>query len=115
MNWLIQFTNQLFVHELDWSSSMIHSSYKLFVPYRKLLYDFTLLKMKVPKGSFYSDAINKNIFWFSIEPLSEWFLKEPFFLSVKNILKIESTISQYKEPFVQRKGSLDVKGSSWNQ
>ncbi len=47
----------------------------------------TLLKIKVPKGSFRSDAKEKKI-RFHKELFGEQFLKEQFFLSVKNIVII---------------------------
>lgn len=43
-----------------------------------------LLKMKVPNGGFYSDATEEP-FWLLKETFSERFLKNQFFLNVKNI------------------------------
>ncbi len=34
---------------------------------------------------------------------------------MKNIFKIQRTLSHYKETFVEWKDSMDVKGSSWSQ
>ncbi len=53
-------------------------------------------------------------FGFLKEPFSELFLKEPsFFLGMKNILIIQKTYCHYKESFVQWKGSMVGKGSSF--
>ncbi len=49
--------------------------------YNRCLFSSTLLKTKVPKGGFCSDAIEKTF----LKPFCEQFLKEPFFICVKNI------------------------------
>lgn len=66
-------------------------------------------KNKGPKREFHSDAVD---FCFPKEPCNEQFLKESFFISIKNILK--KTFFLYKECFVEWKDSSDVKGSLWN-
>ncbi len=53
------------------------------------------------RGVFFS-LMPKNQIWVHKEPFSEQLFKEPFFC-LKN-----------KEPFVEWKASMDVKGSLWN-
>ncbi len=66
---------------------------------------YIILKIKVPKGGFHNQdtfSVPKWIFF------SEEFLKEPFFLILKNILLIQTTFSVIKDHL------WNVKGSSWN-
>jgi len=63
---------------------------------------FTLLKIRVPKRGFHSNAISG-----SPENLLVKSSKKNVFFSVQRMFKSEET-------FFQWKGSMDVKGSSWN-
>jgi len=97
--WNVLKWNVSFLKEPPWSQCITHR---------------TLLKIKVRKGEFLQRCHRRTNFGSSKNLSLSSSEQNQFFLSLKNILITKIIFFHHKEPFVQWKCSMEVKGSWWN-